>query len=80
LIVTYTDQHNFKTTEFDNDLENLVIRVIINDGEEVIEHDLSDYKEPENDEEEMNPPGFPIVGFPKYVDGELHVKLIRWYQ
>lgn len=66
--------------EYDIDLDNSLIQVNIDNGKEVIEHDLSDYKESNTEEEEVNPPGFPIVGFPKIIDGELHVKLIRWYQ
>lgn len=75
--VTYTSQHSFKKLEYDNDLENGIIKAVINDGEDIIEHDLSNYKP--DDHDESNPPGFPIAGLPKLVDGELHVTLIRWY-
>lgn len=77
MIVTYTPQHNNKPMDYDNDTENNIVKVMV-DGE-LITHDLNGYQQ-SDDPEHPNLPGFPIVGEPKYVDGELHVKLIQWYR
>ncbi|MEC5422402.1 hypothetical protein QGM71_02715 [Virgibacillus sp. C22-A2] len=85
MVIDFTPQFSYQNTVYDNDLENEIIRVQITtmDGDELetIEHDLSNYVPPESEEmAEDPPPSFPIAGYPKRIDGVLHVTLIKWYR
>lgn len=76
--VMFTPQFNTQEIIYDNDLENDIVMAFVNG--EVIKHDLSNYERPTAEEEDnVEPPGFPIVGYPQRIDGELHVTLVRWY-
>lgn len=74
--VHYSPQFDYRKMEYQNDLENKKIKVIIDD-KEVFEHDFSNYEELD---EFADPIGFPIVGIPRYIDDELHVTVVQWYR